>query len=450
MSFAVTFFKFNKKPNSTKHPDPTSGTVFQCDFWGSFDMSRPVLKVEAGMDVITKYTYCSISIWGKMYFVDTYGWDNGHVTVTLKPDPMGTYWEFITARSQFILRTSVQSQVDSYLPDNTYPAHTNYRSEHILVGNFFESIGGCFVVEAVGVGGSVFYVMNRGNFNTLTDWMFGQPRENFWTTVIDTTISSMVGTFLQPTEYIKGVYWLPIDAPSPNTTVSLGYWQTGAPANVFTPSGILLAKSFNFTIEKTPTSIPGLTDYMDYPPYARASIYLPYSGKYPLNINVGRSFKVTGRVDMRGNILYIVEQSITGDIILRAEGRVGMGISVGQNGINVLGAIGSAIGTAAGAAGQNPAVAAGGVLSIAQSLIPDTNIVGGGGGGAADNFSIYAEHEWTNITQGATELGYPCYKNLLPSETGWYKCADAKIDWIDEMYEYDITKEYMDNGFFVE
>lgn len=450
MSFNVNFYKFNKKPNSTKQPDGLTPTTFLCDFWGSFDMAAPVLKVEVNMEVITKYTYCEIPIWGKLYFVETYGWDRGFVTVTLTPDVLGTYKSFIVDRSQFILRTSVTSLINPYLSDTVYPAFVNTASQEVEIGELTDP-NGIYFVEVAGSGGNLFYTMTRLNFERLMSWFFTQPRDNFWTTLQVASAQNILGTFFDPLSYVASCYYVPVvNQFADTTTVSLGYWDSGIPAGTATPNG---SARHWFEVFTVPDSyyVTDNCKYLNYEPYCTATIHLPFSGSYPIPLSSGRVFKLEYWVDLKGNIFYEVKRT-DGTVVLQASGKCGFPVGVGTNTTNVLSTVGTALTTAISASvpGTDALGVAGGALSTINSMVPKNVFLSRTNPGCADTSKITLTLEYTRIGPGANNIGYPAYTNASPSAPGWYQCHDAKIDWIDEMYEYDKTKEYMDNGFFVE
>lgn len=458
MSFPVNFYKFNKKPNSTKQPNGLTPAVFNCDFWGRFDMAAPTLSIEVtSMDLITKYTYCEIPLWGKLYFVETYGFEDGFITVTLRPDPMGTYKEFIVDRSQFILRTTVGSMINPYLADTVYPAYVNTVIESVEIGEITNP-NGVYLVEVAGSGGNLFYTLNRLNFERLLSWFYTQPRDNFWITLVDATTKNVLGTFYDPISYIASCYYVPIENTFANvTTVKLGYWDSGIPAGT---AGANTTAGSGFEIFTVPDSFYATekTKYLNYEPYFKCSVNLPYAGSYPLPLTDDRAFKLEWRVDIKGNIFYEIKNT-AGAVVLQASGKCGYPVGYGSNTTDVLAVAGNALqigssAIAAGAAGPAGSIAAisavGGALNLIQSAVGHNVFMSRTNPGTADNSKITLTTERTRIGPGADNLGYPSYGNFSPSAPGWYKCHDPKIDWIDEMYEYDTTYEYMSNGFFVE
>lgn len=453
MSFNVNFYKFNKKPNSTKQPDGLTPTTFLCDFWGNFDMAAPVLKVEAEMDIITKYTYCEIPVWGKLYFVQTYGWDRGFVTVTLTPDVLGTYKSFVVDRSQFILRTTVTSLINPYLSDTVYPAYSNLGAGGDDIGEVSDPSSGIYVVETAGSGGNVLYAMTKTSFTVLTNWFFTQPRDTFWETFVVASVQNAVGTFLDPLSYIASCYFVPVNdvAIIEDTTVKLGYWDSGVPAMRTTALSMLRNSRYNITIPDSYYATSN-TWYLNVEPYTHAYVNLPFSGTYPLPLTGGRTFRLSVRVDVQGNIFYQIRRGAetdTGAVVLEANGKCGFPVGFGTNTTNIIATAGNAI-SAGATASKNPVASVSGVLDTISSIVPHATIMSRTSPGSADNSKITTYYEFARIGPGTSNLGYPAYTNASPSAPGWYQCHDAKIDWIDEMYEYDKTKDYMDNGFFVE
>lgn len=447
MSFPVYFYEFTKKPNSTKRPPDSSAVEVTCDFWGTFDMARPVLKVELGMDVIAKYNYVQIPLWGKAYFVETYGWNSGHVTVTLRPDPMGTYRQFIMDRTQYVLRSNVSKSPE--IIDRNYPSTIYREGVKVPIITAF-SAAGVFVLAVAGMNGSKYYIMNATTLKNIMSFMFSQPQDNLWNTIVNAELTSLVKTFLNPFEYIRGCFWLPVawDAYDTIEQVIIGYWNTNNSAGVAMPPQTKTL-SYTISIPKNPAAT-GDKLFLMSPPFTAYQLIVPFCGTYALDASllVNRtSLDIIMDIDVMGNIVGSVK---AGDTILRFRGNCATELQLTDATVNVIKGAQSLVQTGASIAVGIPPVGA--VTSAIDVVKPDVTSVGGSGGYAeiAQNAIELNAYFYDIAEQSTGVMGCPCYKNISPSAKGWYQCADAQIDFVTEMYEFEILKRYMDSGFWVE
>lgn len=459
MSFSVLLYKFNKKPNSTKIPDG-GGTSINVDIWEPCDMAKPVLKVELGMDVITKYTYVQIPIWGKMYFVEKYSWERGYVLIHLTPDVMGTYKQFITARSQYIARSNVV--YDSSIVDSFYPS-TYHKTSAISRGTDIFDGSGCYVMGVAGVGGTKYYALTLNQLRTITAYMFSTPQESLWDQIVAATAQNFLRTFIDPYSYIRECYYIPVSVPGGDASaVYIGYWNTGVSAPVARIGSTLHFSQQSISVPQNPYAT-GAKAFLQGDSHTTYVLNIPYCGSveipaaYSPTKGTYNDVNLEYRIDYTGHVFCRVLSG--GYLIATLAGDCATPIAISQNTVNQFevasGAIQMAAGSAVVASGHvgGAAEIGGGALTILNSMIPRAESKGSSGGYAESliNKAPVLTCYFSDISSTSSkEIGHPCYKHVVPSSPGWYQCADAQIDWIDEMYEMQLTKNYMDTGFWVE
>ena len=123
MSFRVNFWSFSKRPNSTKRPDTSNPhTGFDCTLKGPCSIMAPVLEVNYGNngnDPIG-YNYCYIPDFDRFYWVTDWVNDGPIWECRLAEDELATWKTAIGGSSQYILRSSHDSE--GSIVDTCYPA----------------------------------------------------------------------------------------------------------------------------------------------------------------------------------------------------------------------------------------------------------------------------------------------------------------------------------------
>lgn len=452
MSFAVAFYKFNKRKNSTKQPPENADAVYNCDIWGDCEMSSPTLSIKADSGFITRYTYAVIGLWGKAYFIRDYAWRGNFITVDLEEDVLGTYKQFIVDRPQYISRSTVN--YDTSVIDSVYPSTTNITTIEVLGGipKFF-SKAGTYMLSIIGAEGLAYYAVPYSTLTNIMRSMFTSKQDNLWEQIVNIAETDLTRNFINPISYIKGAYWIPIafDVGSPSQ-IYYGFWDSGfAGSKAYPPE----RKEGEVTLTcKTNPNASGTKDFLKMPPFSRGRLYLPYCGMYTLDMAVltkTSSIKIKYVCDCLGNLSCEVSTA-TGTLLLHVTGNCCTELVLGSGGA---GFVRSAQGISSIASGiiAKDVTTIGSGIGYATDGLSGSIVTTGSPGGYSDIDFLTPRlvYDFMDITTPSSQPpGHPCCKTLSPSTNGWYQCRDAQIDWCDESVEFDITKEYMDNGFWVE
>ena len=185
-----------------------------------------------------------------------------------------------------------------------------------------------------------------------------------------------------------------------------------------------------FTVDMGTVNIPKFWDsYLDYAPYTKCSLYLPYIGTHALNINeiMGKKVGVKYYVDILTG-LCVVRVSIDGKYTYQYNGNICTslpltGAQYNNKVSSLLQGVGGAITTAAGVITENPMMIAGGIGTMAgaaassdQRQIYHASQLGGNYGFMAINYPF--------LTIESPRLAQPRHRNGI---TGKDTCRTVKF-----------------------
>lgn len=226
------------------------------------------------------------------------------------------------------------------------------------------------------VAGRKFYALTANQVTELTNFLFGE-----------TFLSNVKRLWTEPGEYVIDLSYYPVDLTltgidfSAADNISVG----GVGSNISAPE-ILGGKPFIYMGDFTPTAY--YNSYLDYAPYTRMEIYLPYIGMRPLDVNqvMGHSVHVGYYIDyatqqvMAAIGLDGTPENPLGTPINQYTGNLATHVPLsGQSAQQLLigtikqgiGVAGGAASIASGVASANPGQVVGGVTSSIGSLIPE-------------------------------------------------------------------------------
>ena len=222
-----------------------------------------------------------------------------------------------------------------------------------------------------------------------------------------------------------------------------------------------------FTVDMGTVNIPKFWDsYLDYAPYTKCSIYLPYIGTHALNINeiMGKTVGVKYYVDILTG-LCVVRVSIDGKYTYQYNGNICTslpltGAQYNNKVSSLLQGVGGAITTAAGVITENPMMIAGGIGTMAgaaassdQRQIYHASQLGGNYGFMAINYPF--------LTIESPRLAQPRHRNGITGKatcrtvkvsnlSGYNKFADIHVDQvICSDTEKELIKKALTGGFIV-
>lgn len=221
----------------------------------------------------------------------------------------------------------------------------------------------------------------------------------------------------------------------------------------------------------------GFHSYLDHAPYTTGSLYLPYVGVVPLDIDIiaaDQQFIVDMYLDIcTGDMVYRLSK-ITGDYIATYQGNCATQIPVSGSSLNnPMGALASgitAIGgvaqTIGGIASGNAALVGAGVsgitgaaMGMTQSLSLHTQVNGcissaiGCKVGSVGKVMIYKRRPTEYAVNSAFKSisGLPYFKAAtISSLSGYVKCNGASVSMPGTAEEKDTVNGYLNGGFYYE
>ena len=459
---------FSKRKNSTKQP--TSGTTATVYLKDDTSILNPTFDCTGVPDNVN---YIYVSDWGRYYSVsDVTRAGKDRIFIRCESDPMATAKSNIGSTTALIQYASDSTEVT--MPDPRNVASYVFEEETTPVLDMdvganaygFHAAGTFIVGLAGGSQGITYYAVSQ---LVLTN-MFAKIFDNSFT-------GSWVNTFYGYKDCIVSVKWLPVNPVTGTLTnlifggVDLGSTIQGYP---ITDRYLTIAEtSCDITY---PTDGWGLgTTYLDYAPYTTGTIYLPFVGVVPLDVDiVSKSKQITIKVvcDVyTGDVLYKIGNE-AGDIIATYQGNCATNIPISSQSMDasgfasgIISMFGGAASIGAGIVAENPALIAGGVagefvngLGMIQSMAHHTQTNGSVSSGLSAKLGlVIMASVMTKIpaedTMGAYDapLGRPYYKvDAIGSHSGYIKCANASVTCSLYPAEKDAINAYVNGGFYYE
>lgn len=317
----VTFYRFNKRRNSTKQPGAgDNGVLFSCELKSETSILNPSLIIRAvPSNLAPIWNYCHIPIFQRYYFVTNWHYLNGVWQIDCTVDVLGTYKTEIGGMSQYILRSSNAS--NTQVVDLLYPTTAETRVDARMLNRRFQSDfgGGYYVVgiisndSANAQGAITYYQMTAAQMATLKNYMMS---DTFMTDqgfdaqfITDIIPNEVLKTLYDPFKYIASCIWLPFDpsefdsALKTSVNVRFGWWTpTGTTITGYRlfANGYVKHYSERISISGHPQrSARGI--WLDHAPFVDRMLYYPPFGSVPINDDsiVGGDFiRVELDVDM--------------------------------------------------------------------------------------------------------------------------------------------------------
>lgn len=310
MALTIHFYKFNKKPNSTKLPDLQVETHYGCQgvLLDATSVTNPVITVQQVSGVnIREYNYVHIPSFNRYYFVSNITTSKNLWIVALSVDVLATYRADILASSQYVVRSSSQSDenyVDKMYLTKPFTVQSGNRSRV----NFYDSgyvsrqlsdaIGQVFyfnyegrvpsnavcfgIVGKNGVGAN-YYVATETNFiNFMTNVFALVPSD------LGNMADGLKKLLLDLNQYILSVVRLPVMPHTDNlgihlTTVDLGSYTLNCDCYSITPG--LHKETYFLTDGITLPQHPNISTHAYYglPPFTSYTLDMLPLGSVPLD-----------------------------------------------------------------------------------------------------------------------------------------------------------------------
>lgn len=369
MAISVTFYKNNKKINSTKLPVSSPDDItMSVELKDVTNMFTPSLVISA--DVFTdglghivnpmQYNYCYLPDFNRYFFVRTWTWVVGMWECGLEVDVMASFKTEIGNTNAFILRAA--SQYDADIIDTKYPTkmteagslqedstfgattpwNTDIKNASITQGFYVISVVND---DVSAIGGVSYYAFSATVMQELMNKLFGAPT---WMNIVDVNISADLQKMLfNPMQYITSVMWIPrgLDTTGMSSinTLPLGWWSLTLTGGFYRLNVTNTAIEFTITCSTKyhPQYDASKRRWLQLSPYTTAALYMPPFGFIPLDMSKlyrSNSIKVKVRIDVltgRGTLFvshtYQLEGvNYDGGIIYTTVSQVGVPMSIAQ------------------------------------------------------------------------------------------------------------------------
>ncbi len=462
----ATFYNLSKRQDSTKVPTG-SGTDIAVNLKNGADFDNPIFEMSTN---VTGYNYM---LWnGHYYFITGRRYlYNNYYEISCTVDALGSYRSQIMSSSQYVLRTDVNTLADYQLIDTAYPTQTYPTIYQTKSGSndFKLNSTGHFVLITKGKGadgGLQYWGLNATELNAIFVQIFNTNQDSLWDD-ISNRVSTIIPSFLNVTDYIVGVRWMPfpLQAGSGQGRIYLGYWDSGV-------NGVKYSRTIKFAFSTISFGLHPETAskklFMNCGNFRSISVYVPGCGEVPVDpAKVENSINVKFSVDVVGNVAVALTNG-DGKIVGRLSGSLGCDIPFsGSSGVSLaaaseigagVGSIvsgvvaafsGAGVGAALGAVGE-------GVLAVGSGVaaaVPDVITKGGiAGFSVVDGCDVIVVTETVyDITEQApTQQGYPCMKLSALGTAGFYIIKNPQVDFGDDLYIKNQIESYMSRGFYVE
>ena len=404
MAISATFYKNDKKVNSTKLPvSSPDDIVLSVELKDVVNLFTPSLIIStdtfvSGGHIINpmKWNYCYLPDFERYYFVRSWSWVLGRWECSLEVDVMASFKTEIGNTSAFVLRAA--SQYDPDLIDTKYPTETQIsgaeQDTQTPSGNIVTvwntniknaSIDDGFYVISVindddnAIGGVSHYALSAYSMAELMNKLYSAPT---WMGITDANISNDLQKMLiNPIQYINSCMWIPVGFTGGVgvRTIPIGWWSitlsTGYAYRLDT-ANCVKDVSVSFPLTKThPQFDAQKRRWLQLSPFTTAALYFPPFGFIPLDmtkIYMSSSLEVSVRLDVitgKGTLFIghkykIGNDTFDGGTIYTTVSQVGVPVSVAQMSVD-WNAISSAS-TWIGAAGV--ALASGGLQESIKNL----------------------------------------------------------------------------------
>lgn len=479
MSFVVELFNFSKKENSTKQPDRTSATSFNCTLKKDSGLLNPIIQLDIGLSQAPNYNYAYIPAYDRYYFVKE--WVNRQPLweVALQVDVLATFKTSIGNSDLYVLRAS--NAYDGNIVDNMYPTKTNISASNAVITrphNVIQTGGGyvCGIVGSPGsLGGSasrygsLYYIyITRAGLNTLCNYLMDSANYGTLGFLNDDASFELQKGLVDPLSYIKSAVWLPYNFEGSiiSTALTINGWSV--PGVEYVQLGNLKVtdtKSVSLTLTRHPdTASRG--NYMNTKPYTNIWLNVQPYGAIELDTTITAN---NATVTLTENLDFITGKGILtvtcgNSVLAELTAQIGVPVSLSQITRDYISAyqadIAGASGVASGIASFSLSGIIGGIAgagvavgSATQALAPKLSSTGGGGGFIDVNQPWYINYQFLRpVDDDITHNGRPLCQIRKPNVlNGYMLIQDGDIDatgaTADELQS---IRAYLEGGFYYE
>lgn len=464
MAIEVTFYQFNKDRNSTAQPNNvTLQYVETVTLKEGSSVLNPVLLLSFGESSPVAWNYAHIDAFLRYYYIEN--WTNvrgGLWECSLTVDVMGTYKNAIGTSYQFIERAAGAS--DLTIPDSLAIGKSTVVTNGTTINSPWSvTTGNSFVLEVVGTGTSVFYIMTYAQLSDFISEMFNDS-------FIDTVFPGWADIYpelkaqLNPMQYVGSVRYYPYALPGTGSTgtIPLGYGYVNVQAKVSSLMDGVVTWVGDIVLPTHPqaSSYP----FVQAAPYSEYEVYFPPFGSIPIDSGVAASDKQVTyslRMDLASGMGNL--KLWCGNLMVaEANTQIGVDIKLGQvystpPGIGNLVTAGASIATNVATGNFTGALegVASSVQNILGNLTPKLRSTGSNGSIAAEYQYVHGYGRFQQIKMPDTQrVGYLYYQHNNPasiSSGGFMMCSNAHVE-LPNAYarEREEVEAYMNGGFYYE
>lgn len=457
---------FYKRKNSTKQP--LSGTTASVVLKHPTSLWEPEIEC-SGIPMTANYFMIPAGVFTQYdayYFVtDIIAVTHAITRFKLTLDPAATYRTLIRASYQYVERANAPATFNSWITDDrnqpTNAVTISAASTTLKYGSnldVFDLSTIRFLLSTVGAVTTIDYALMNGIAKTyiLSGGVMALLASKLCTNAF---LQDLVNEFTNPMESIVRCVALPVNLSGMeihgSEPIFFGSYSTTVTANVLI--GRVLISEVELTL---PAGMTGQQTYLNHSPYCSATIYLPFIGTCPLDVDLvtGRRLKLKTVIDcFTGDITYAVKDYSSGVIYQTWSGKCGSDVPISSTSFSATGVISGILTTIGGLASKNPIMAASGVMASAQSLESHSQVNGGyssciGGWQGTDAIvTLYKSDPAHYITDNAAEEGLPYGKReLLSNLSGYVLCRNGNVDIPGSDRDKESINAMLNSGIFIE
>lgn len=467
----IQCWSFQKRPNSTKKPNPADPNMLLINAVQIKDESNvltPTLRLSTIVDGMVigpaVINYICIPQWERYYYVREWRYVGNIWEIDLVVDVLASFRETIGDTESYILRSS--AVFDGSIQDTTYPARADVDFRTIPVATSWYNVapsGGCYVVGLFNyqssnkVGATAYYALTAAQFASVISWLFGNTIANSQVNIDENLFKAM----FNPLQYFTSCMWFPFDAASFGDTVTdvkAGYWSTGV--NGIMVKALARETFVTATIPDHPQASRG--EYLNRAPYSRYTLYIPPFGAIPIDTNclsTGHYLyssvlidHITGQATIRISTCEDNQHLNKYNIITERTSVFGVPIQLAQvltDYTNTISAIGSGV---ASLVSGNIFGVMGAIQSAIDSQMPKVSVAGANGSFVeCMQEPILTAEFYLLPEENNTEYGRPlCKKMKISQIPGYIKCGEADHEFPGLKPEKDEINKFLSEGFFFE
>ena len=313
MAITATFYKNNKRVNSTKLPITQAGTISMYVelkdvtnlFTPSLVISADRFKVGEKITNPMQYNYCYIADFERYYFVRSWSWVLGRWECSLEVDVLASFRNAIGNTTAYVLRSA--SAWDGNIIDTKYPVKAEDAKQPYQIKTYTTDLitspwntniynanvqEGCFVISVVNndagaIGGTSHYALAPRVMAELLNKLYSSPS---WMNITDGNISQDLQKMLiNPMQYITNAMWIPcgydVSGAVGISVLPYGWWSVTLTSGVAYRVDVAHVKndiSLSFSVASHPQKDTA-KQWLQMSPFTTAALYLPPFGMISLD-----------------------------------------------------------------------------------------------------------------------------------------------------------------------